>query len=114
MGKKRKLTGEEFKAIMVKAMAAPEPTFKDIDLPALDFEAIEHLLDHGRDAAPADPDGHADPLRETPCAGTRKISIRLPNYLLARVRRQAARTGTKYQTLIARTLRSASSSWSAV
>ena len=39
---------------MVKAMAAPELTFEDIDLPELDFEAIEHLLDHGRDAAPAE------------------------------------------------------------
>ena len=46
-----------------------------------------------------------------PVTGTRKITIRIPNRILASCRAKAHRTGTRYQTLIVRTLNTASTGW---
>ncbi len=43
--------------------------------------------------------------------GTRKVTIRIPNRIVASCRAKAARTGTRYQTLIVRTLNAASRAW---
>ena len=43
--------------------------------------------------------------------GTRKVTIRIPNRIVASCRAKAARTGTRYQTLIVRTLNAATRAW---
>jgi hypothetical protein len=114
MSKKRTLTDEELRAIAVMAWAEFEQPVMDIDFPEIEVGAVPYLVDDDLDLGPVAPVVRAERHPEPSVSGTRKISIRLPHYLLARLRREAARTGTKYQTLIARTLRTASAAWAAV
>jgi hypothetical protein len=51
------------------------------------------------------------PLERTPCSGTRKISIRVPNAVLNAFQNQAKCKGTRGQTLINRVLKEASKGW---
>jgi hypothetical protein len=48
-----------------------------------------------------------------PVTGTRKITIRIPNRILASCKARAHLTGGRYQTLIVRTLNAASREWAA-
>ena len=81
-----------------------------------EYQATQALLDLRSnlvlnfDLAPVPTPVISDALPPTAqvLTGTRKITIRLPNRLLAAYKTQAERTGTRYQTLITRTLNTAS------
>jgi len=57
------------------------------------------------------PDTTAAPTPAPSATKTRRISLRVPAALLTRYQNRARLTGTRYQTLINRVLKSAAASW---
>ena len=74
------------------------------------YELLLEPIENDFDALPPSPARSAvEP--GVAVTGTRKVTIRIPNRTLASCMAKAARTGTKYQTLIVRTLNTASRDW---
>jgi uncharacterized protein (DUF4415 family) len=97
-------TTEDLKDVIAKAMAM-------VDEPLPEFHFDPSDLDYDFTAKPPPP---AKPVTTpvTPaCSGRKKISLRLPNAVLKAFNDRAQATGTRYQTLITKTLREASSGW---
>lgn len=111
----RKVTDEDVIAILARVRkfagtpVEPLQTSMEDDLslecPAMLLEPVE--IDF--DALPPTPMQRVDPA--VPITGTRKVTIRIPNRIIALCKGRARLTGTKYQTLIIRILNTASREW---
>lgn len=117
MKKKKKPTEADVLAMVAKIM---NQSGSPLELLNLDQDAeLEHdhlemmmePLEIDFDALPPSPVRSAAGKPAVTVTGTRKITIRIPNRILASCRAKAARTGTKYQTVIIRTLNAASRDW---
>ena len=110
MKKHRKPTLEEVNAYLDRAMAnlalsLPDLQFDNDDLKLIDDE---FLLEPAFGSPKAAKSGEA-PL---PMSGTTPICIRLPNRVINAFKLQADKKGTRYQTLINRTLNTATRDFS--
>lgn len=117
MKKHRKLTLEEVKAYLDRAMSNLDLSLPDLDLslPDLQFDNVdldliddEFLLEPASGSPGAAKSGEA-PL---PMSGTTPICIRLPNRVINAFKLEADKKGTRYQTLINRTLNTATGDFS--
>lgn len=98
---------------MDREAAAFEASLNEEYQATLELLALEPDLVLDFDLDPMPPPASSDPAPspEPLLTGTKKITIRLPNRLLAAYRTQAKRSGTRYQTLMVRTLNTASRDW---
>jgi predicted DNA binding CopG/RHH family protein len=97
-------TLEDLEDVIAKAMAMadePLPEF-NVDLSDLDYDL------NAITPPPAKP--VTTPVTPA-CSGRKKISLRLPYSVLKAFSDKAEATGTRYQTLITKTLKDASSGW---
>lgn len=110
MKKHRKLTLKEVKAYLDRAMANLDLSLPDLQFDNDDLELIddEFLLEPAFSSPGAAKSGEA-PL---PMSGTTPICIRLPNRVINAFKLEADKKGTRYQTLINRTLNTATGEFS--
>lgn len=110
MKKHRKPTLKEVKAYLDRAMANLDLSLPDLQFDNDDLELIddEFLLEPAFGSPGAAKSGEA-PL---PMSGTTPICIRLPNRVINAFKLEADKKGTRYQTLIKRTLNTATGDFS--
>lgn len=85
-----------------------EELLADIDLDAFSDSGWDLQVSAGHTSAP--PEGSTI-SKGVPMCGTQRITIRVPRRVLAAFRARAKSSGTRYQTLIVRTLQSTVSGW---
>ena len=113
MARKKKLTPEEFKALLPRILAAAdapmavmefEPSELDLDLIDVDLDESQAIV-----FSSTSPAVSGDPVlpggAKLPACGTHPICIRIPVSTLRAYKAKAARTGASYQTLMIRALR---------
>lgn len=115
---KRKITDSELASVLarINAVADLPVEFTDIEVQAMDEELAEEtqrslLFDFGTVPAPENKDSAPVTVTTPVPSRTQHTTIRLPAPVLAAYKAKARATGTKYQTLIVRTLRAVSTSW---
>jgi predicted DNA binding CopG/RHH family protein len=94
-------TDAEFSAISADLMAAMDAEFQAEIV--FDYDAI--------DAKRAMNDAALRSMLPVDLSSSKRITVRIPTKVLAAVRVRAKATGTKYQTLLNRTLSSAVAGW---
>ncbi len=117
MKAKTKTTDEDVMAIFAKIAKQSGLSMAMLQLDHDDgfepecLEMTMEPMDIDFDAFPSTPVGSAAEPK-IPVTGTRKVTIRIPNRILASCRAKAALSGSRYQSLIIRTLNTASKeSW---
>lgn len=115
---KRKITDSELASVLARidAVADLPVEFTDIEVQAMDEELTEEtqrslLFDFDTAPAPEPRDSGSAAVTTQVPSKSQHTTIRIPAPVLAALKARAKATGTKYQTLLIRTLKAASASW---